>query len=476
MKTEHVLLAGGRVISIADIRSRYSLSIFQTELFYAVCEYLAKQAGAVDIAYKVLANLYALKSSRVKDMASLLYFLQEEGDTCIQVHGYDDVVNLLGVFCPDVMSRVVSIGRNRIPYLGRSSLLFVALKIVLHRLFRFYSWRSVKTTSIVRGWVEVTESMYKEQFASSVLMLYLFPNGFGRQLRFFHACKKSGSRVRLAGLPYRWRHLWGLLFPSRESALSVVAAEVQAYTDYADELLAQGVSTVYTSDEFEVASVALYERLISKNVEVINTAHGVGLYAPFVAYTEFRGVNFAQADFYRRRWPGLKPAMRQGKNALIPLAGAEDVRGLPPAVVLLDQNFLDFQCVAEDSALKATQEKLEAICRRSGLPLFLKVHPNSKDDSAPRLPGLAKRVRRWEDMIGVRPIFVTINSTAFYDVQGHGPILVCNERSFFPEIYFGDSLLTYTLGNLEQEIERLVDEDNWITAATLHAKKECLAQ
>ena len=295
MNSEHVLLAEGRVMSLAEIRSRYSLSIFQTELFYATCEYMAKKAGASGIAYKVLTNLYALKSSRIKDLASLLYFLQEEGNTCVQINVYEDTVGLLHVFRPELMLRVVSLGRNRSPYLARSTLFFIVLKVVLHRLFRAFSLGSLKAASVVRGWVEVTESMYKAQFASSMLLLYPFPYGVARQFKFFRACKKSGLRVRLAGLPYRWLHVPRLLFSSHGSALSVVEAEVQAYTDYADELLTQGVRKVYTSDEFEVASVALYERLIENGVEVVNTAHGVGLYAPFVAYTEFHGVNLAQA-------------------------------------------------------------------------------------------------------------------------------------------------------------------------------------
>ncbi|MCP2071228.1 UNVERIFIED_ORG: hypothetical protein J2Y77_000664 [Pseudomonas lini] len=471
MNTEHVLLAGGRVIPFSDIRSRYSLSIFQTELFYTVCEYMAKQAGARDVAYKVLANLYALKSSRVKDLVSLLYFLKEEGHSCIQIRGYEDAVNLLDEFHHEIMPRVVSLGSNHIPYLARSTTLFIVLKIALHRLFRIFSGRSIGATSIVRGWVEVTDSMYKDRLASSVLLLYPFPYGIARQFRFFRTCKKSGLRVRLAGLPYSWRHLSGLLFHPCDSALRVVEAEVQAYVDYADELLAQGVRTVYTSDEFEVASVALYERLIANGVKVVNTAHGVGLYAPFVAYSEFRGVNFAQADFYRRRCPDLTPVVREGKNTQLALARAEDALDLPPAVVLLDQNFLDFQCLAEDRALKSTYETLETLCARDGLPLFVKIHPNSKDDSASKASGSVRRVRRWEDINGVRPIFVTVNSTAFYDVQGHGPILICDERSFFPEIYFGERLMTYTLDNLELSIEKLVDSANWMAAARLHEQR-----
>jgi hypothetical protein len=471
LNTEHVLLAGGRVIPFSDIRLRYSLSIFQTDFFYAVCEYMARQVGARGVAYKVLTNLYALKSSRVKDLAALLYFLKEEGHYCSQIHGYEDVVNLLVEFHSEVVPRVVSLGPNRTPLLARSVTLSIILKIFLHRFFRLLSVRSKGATSIVRGWVEVTESMYKDRLESSVLLLYPFPYGFARQFRFFHAAKKRGVRVHLAGLPYRWRHLPGLLFSSHDSPLRVVEAEVQAYLDYADELLAQGVRAIYTSDEFEVASVALYERLIASGVKVVNTAHGVGLYAPFVAYSEFRGVNFAQANFYRGRCPDLIPVVRVGQNAQLAMARVEDARDLPPAVVLLDQNFLDFQCLAEDLALKSTYEKLGGLCERCGLPLFVKIHPNSKDDRASKTFGVVRRVRRWEDITGVRPIFVTVNSTAFYDVQGYGPILICNERSFFPEIYFGEALLTYTLDNLELQIENLLDNASWMAAAKLHEQR-----
>lgn len=472
MSAEQALLQDGTIRALSDIRARYSLSIYQIELFYAVCEQKARNSGLSGIRHKVLVNLYALKSSRIKDLAALVYFLREEGHKCAQIQVHDDVLELLAAFLPEFCATVVSLGPYRRPYITPSITAFIGLKIICHRLFRLCNWRAAPASVIVRGWVDVTASMYRSELLGAQLLLYPFPYGLIRQYRFYRECRQQRLDVRLAGLPYRWSALLKLL-SLRPQVEQIVEIEVQAYERYSDELLAQGVQALYTSDEFEVASVALYEHLIASGVKVVNTAHGVGLYAPYVAYSEFRGVNFAQADFYRLRWPALQPVVRQGKNSVLALDEAAQARHLPVAVVLLDQNFMDFNCIAEAQALLRTQALLEAACASHDLALFLKVHPNSKDDTAGERQGNAlQRIKQWTDIKGWRPIFVTVNSTAFYDVQGYGPILICNEPSFFPEIYFGEGLLTYTFENLEQRIEALLDENSWHDASKRHAQRE----
>lgn len=465
MSLEYCVLANGSTANAADIRAKYALSIFQTDLFYEVCETLARRYRLEGVEHKVLVNLYGLKSSRVKDITALAYYVREHLDQVEEVYGLDDAISVLQALVAPASISFQSLGPAPQSHVEKSARLSIALKVIFHRLFRLIPSRVRVSGAVVRGWVEVTEAMYPEDVLKSTLMLYPFPYGIARQFRFFKSMRRRGAKVKLAGLPYTLTCLPGLLFSGRSLDTHIVSLETLAYQRYARELITMGVRVVRTSDEFEVGAVAMYERLIDAGVEVVNTAHGVGLYSPYVAYSEFKGVNIAQSTFYRQRCPDLKPALRRGKNSTLPLAFADGCRALPPAIVLLDQNFMAFNCVAEADALSETQRLLEVFCASAKVPLFIKLHPNSKP-SAQR-DGV-REVTDWAAISGFRPVFVTINSTAFYDVQGYGPILVCDEPSFLPFIYFGEDLLMYRFVNLTAMLENLMDENLWWTAASKH--------
>lgn len=465
MSLERCLLADGSSVLIADIKCKLALSVFQTDLFYQICEFLARLHELDRLEHKVLVNLYALKSSRVKDIAALIYYVNEHRSDVIEIHALDDTIAVLRSLVAGERIVFQSIGEAPSSYIEKSFRLSIAMKIILNRLFRLVPTRVQISQSIVRGWVDVTEAMYPEEVLTSSLLLYPFPYGIARQFRFFRSVRRRGGDVRLAGLPYSLLGLWRLLSGGRAIDVHIVDIETSAYQRYAQELIRRGVRRVHTSDEFEVGAVAMYEPLIEAGVTVLNTAHGVGLYSPYVAYSEFKGVNAAQSAFYQQRCIELKSGLRKGKNTTLPLATADACRSLPPAIVLVDQNFLAFNCTAEADALLETQRILEAFCASAKVPLFIKVHPNS---SPTELSSGSEQIRTWAAINGFRPIFVTVNSTAFYDVQGYGPILVCDEPSFLPENCFGSDLLVYRYATLPAIIEVLMSESAWWSAASKH--------
>ncbi|MGY2398094.1 hypothetical protein [Pseudomonas sp. SDO5271_S396] len=413
----------------------------------------------------MLVNLYALKSSRVKDIAALVYYVSERQGEVVEIHANNDAIAALQALVGGEGIAFRSLGAAPGSYIERSTRLSIAMKVILNRLFRLVPSRVRISPSIVRGWVDVTEAMYPEDVFKSSLLLYPFPFGMARQFRFFRSVRQRGGDVRFAGLPYSLLGLWRLLIGNGAVDANVVRIETSAYQRYAQELISKGVRAVSTSDEFEVAAVALYEPLIEAGVTVLNTAHGVGLYSPYVAYSEFKGVNATQSAFYLQRCIELRPGLRKGKNTTLPLAPADACRSLPPAIVLLDQNFMAFGCDAEAQALRETQRVLEVFCAAAKVPLFIKIHPNS---SATEQASGPEQIRNWVAINGFRPIFITVNSTAFYDVQGYGPILVCDEPSFFPQIYFGSDLLVYRYATLPAILNDLISESAWWSAASRH--------
>lgn len=471
MKGEYVVMVDGTWRTVSDIRAGYSISAFQTSLFHQVCERLADASGLSGVRRKVLVNLYALKSQRVRDALAVMLLLGAHDEDVQKIHVHADIAQLLATFAL-APGKVTDIGDFTGHYIGRSAVLSVFLKVVSHRLFRLWPGSLQQNTSMVRGWVDVTASMYPSQVQTAALLLYPFPYGLGRQFRFYRQCREKGIQPRLAGLPYSLLKAIQLLCARGALAERIVALEVSAYECYAEELLDAGVKQIYTSDEFEAAAIALYEPLLSQGVKVLNTAHGIGLYSPYVAYSEFLGFNCVQLDFYKSRCPQLDTQLRGGKNTLLALPEIEQARHLPLAVVLLDQNFMDYGCLPEADVLARSRNALAQYCAQRAVPYLIKVHPNSKDAdlSALSAPG-AVLVRHWEALQGYRLIFLTITSTAFYDVQGHAPALIYKDDAFFPEVYFGEGLLTFNVDDLASKLDPLLDEQNWLAAARRHAER-----
>lgn len=451
---ERVELNDGSFISIVGLRERYSQDLYQSELFFNLCESLVQnRLVESELEVKVMVNLYALKSVRARDACALLYCLRACQDQISRIFVFDDIARLLSEHYP-LLKNVEIVGRYSGSYVPAKYLLSCFSKVLAHKLFRLFSSPLVPSGRLVRGWVEVTEVMYRSKLSGSSLKIYPFAFGITRQLRFLYRCKAAKYDVSLAGLPYSLLAFLQALLSLKRRDEALVLLELNAYAAYSDELIRGGVKEVYTSDEFEIAGVVLYEALRQAGVKAINTAHGVGLYCPYVDYSEFFGFTKHQAEFYTRRCPGLNALTRSHSNSALCAVEAAGSDELPPAIVLIDQNFEDFGCMSEADALRSTKSLLINYSEDRRVHFFVKVHPNSRASSAAWVMG--KAVTDWGVVKDYRPVFITINSTALFDVQGSGPVLVYGGEGFFPEIYFGSDVVKYTLQSLFSQLDKLM--------------------
>ena len=64
---------------------------------------------------------------------------------------------------------------------------------------------------------------------------------------------------------------------------------------------------------------------------------------------------------------------------------------------------------------------------------------------------------------------MTINSTAFFDVQGSAPVLVYEAPTFEPALYFPTPFSGVTLANAEASVRALLAPEAWARAAAAHA-------
>ncbi len=105
------------------------------------------------------------------------------------------------------------------------------------------------------------------------------------------------------------------------------------------------------------------------------------------------------------------------------------------------------------------------------LQYCIKLHPNSRKprNGFARRAFQGKGVYDWAALDGFRPIFVTINSTVFFDARGVAPVLVFAGPTFEPSLYFTPPIMTLTLQDAEAVVRSLLPEDAWQQAASFHA-------
>ncbi|MBN2788509.1 MAG: hypothetical protein JXQ69_09340 [Paludibacteraceae bacterium] len=473
MVEERIVMSNGSVIDLYDVYQSVSGTLFQSNIHYDICSYIVKQTGTVGLLRKVLENLYSSKSQRIRLITAAVWFVEFRQCEISEIFVLDDIKYLLEYrgFCN---KKLFDMGIYSGEYVDKKHIVTLVLKSFAHRIFHFFSNTLPPGSTVIRGWVDVTESMYFEQLKFARLRIFPFPLGFRRQLKFIGSCKKKCLDFDLDGLPYSISSAVKALFLGTGRDEAIASIEISANQKYANQLLKSRVTKVYTSDEFEVGAIAMYELLIASDVKVINTAHGVGRYCPYVAYTEFNGFTSSQGEFYRSKNSLIKVNVRKFQNSSLPLKRAEDARNLPLVFVLLHQNFEDYGLQSDASKLREIAKNISVLSKKLKIPFYIKLHPNVSSTNIGKLAAEfgAIPATSWLDISKFRTVFITINSTAFFDTMGFGPTLVLKADSFFPEVYYGKDFVGFRLDELEHKLTALIDSENWLYAVKNCAMKE----
>ena len=462
----------GRTVSLDDIARETSWDLYQTELHYEICRALAHQRSPDATTRKVLENLYALKSSVARKAAALMAYVQAAAVPVQRLRVNPAVRNMLPADWAQGVQFDEWTGAAE-PYLGWNHVGLLLAKAVLHRVFRLFAAAPDGNPTLVRAWVEVSAAMYPAELRQGCVMVYPFALKVMRQVRFIRWCRREGVKTSLAGMPYPVLGILGRLLRRHANDLVLAQAEIQANAGHAQELLRRAPRRLLTSDEFETASFVLYEPLLRAGVEVVNTAHGVGNYCPHIAYSEFRVLTLSQSNFYALRNPHIRyTALATEKRQIKGLSDYAAARGKPVALVLIHQPFEVSPLKAEESVQWRLDAELARVAQVLCLQYRVKMHPNHRK---PR-NGVVHRsfqgeaVFDWSALDAFRPIFVTINSTVFFDARGVAPVLVFAGPTFEPSLYFTPPIMTITLQNAESVLRGLVPEDAWLRAAAVHAR------
>ncbi|MCC2676850.1 MAG: hypothetical protein K0R58_3797 [Ramlibacter sp.] len=470
MKTSRILHRDGRKLPLEQLAGEVSASLFQTDLHYGLCAEVARLQAPRPDAFPVLHNLLSLKSRILMGVTALLGGAAATRGPVHRVVLPPVVLRVAGERLRAMGMEVEALPHDVALVPPKVALAFF-LKAVLHRAYRLAARPLVPGVPLVRAWVDVTEGMYGDLFPHAQIRVYPFSYGIRRQLAFVRSLGRRGFRWSFDGVPYRWRDAFGALAAGSRRHLHLAQAEGLAYRRFADELLAAGVREIHSSDEYEVGVVAAGERLAEGGASYVNTAHGIGLYCPQLAYARFDYLNDYQADFYRRMGTRMELRKRATANAKLPFERPELQGAAELALVYVHQNFEDYHLPSETAAQAALMRKLAEGGRELGVAAIVKLHPNMPRArlQADLPPGL-RVASRWDELRGLRPVFLTIYSTAYYELAPVAPVLVYAAPTYNPAVYLDGDFETFTMDNLVEQVARLRDPGAWAALVDRQAR------
>jgi len=469
---EYVIRDSGERLTLDSLLAESSFDLFQSELHYGICQAAASRLASDEMLLKIIENLYALKSKHIRKVTALASFVGA-GVTIKAACLSKTTIQLLS--SPDWMPKRVRATASEPKLITRKQVLLVLLKAVSHRLFRFFGARRIRGPEAIRAWVDVTLKMYEAEMSKAFLLVYPFPLSLRRQLAFLKGCRKRGQRFSLYGLPYSvWGAMKAVVGNKCPEELGIAILERDANERHATDLVGMGVKCLFTSDEFEVASFVLHRALSRSTVRVVNTAHGVGQYCPWVFYSEFRVITQTQHRFYSRRAPRGMQVTLLRRSHVPEHVSYTSKRSLSVAFVLIHQPFSTGGLRAEAHAQQMIDVALASIANEFGVQYFIKLHPNARSRAEALGSFWGRLTWSWDELKGYRPIFLTINSSCFFDLKGEGPVLVYLERTFNPSLYFDGRFLGFNLASLRSLAEILLDDAAWCSAASLHAEDNSL--
>lgn len=459
--TDHVELHDGTVLPLASLPDKVSHIWYMGATHLSVCERLADQRHIPARLRAVYVNTIFTKSRRAKQVTALVTLLQEKKLDVRAVRS-----RFIGREFSDLFGNHVDIQIHSLPHSSLIDIKHFArffCKVFSHRLFRLMRSSPIHAQSVLRAWVDTTDSTYPQHLPSAMLLIYPFAGSQSRQLRYVLRCRKQGRSFSLMGLPYRIGDLLRIARHWSQRETLLVEAEAYAFREHAHDLLAIGVKHVATTDDFSAASCELHGELLSHAVTCTNTSHGVGVYGPYVKYSHFTFYNEHQRDFY-----GLKGSFATSDLRHIPVPASPPEwtkrQGYEPLLVFVLGNWRQSGKLYEARFEADAIPLIKKASKLLGIPMAIKVHPNT---GSARIIRLRLRhgvqvLRRIEEIGASHPVFLNTLSTSYYAFLHHGPTLFLMDALLQPSRVFGEHIHCVTLEDAEHAIGEYRDRGHWM--------------
>ncbi len=415
----------------------------------------------IEFCYEVAKCKKELQGDLLKVYSNLLFLKSEKTKVLFYLHQLDEK-GILDTVQVDFISSDTfgSLFSNRVKIkdgtpngnlVSRKILPKLILKYLANKVF-FLLKAKIKKQKVIKAWVEITEKIYKDELSDSQILIYPFPLKLHRQLSYVYKKKKKSEKIGLMGVPYKIAPLLRAIF-SKSYDKHVATFEQLGAIEQAEYYAKQrGLKQIFTTEEFEVGSYTFAKLLGENNIDVINSCHGLSVYAPFVSYAKFNLINKKQKELYSVFNEGLNFEMMY----------AQDYKPSPipiERIVFVDQGDLTkFGLYYEAILREKTLGKLNELGKIKNVPIQIKMHPNTKQKEANRVINKFKNLPlpKQLNIDSKTTIFITLYSTAYYDFRKMGNFVFIKDDMFDPSFFFGPEIDTIDIGNLESHLEQLI--------------------
>ncbi len=408
-----------------DLIMKHNLPDFIRETVEHVktCEQIVKDniSFKSDDEYKALVNLYKKFSSHAADVTADRYFAQKKGEKL-----------------ENTENRYVKLSTLKLK-------MRITIKVFLNKAFLFFGHFSKDKfvcDKLVRTWVDVTYELYEKDIdrENTLFVVYPFSINRKRQIDYIKFLKSKGIKYVYSGYNYAFTDLLKWLLGSDDADLA--ALENNANERHADFLLNRiEFNQLLTTDEFEVSSFILNRKIKNAGKKVINKAHGVGKYSPFVCYDEFWVFNSAQRNYYGtfspeiifQDYPVDKPTV------------VESIKH----VVLVSQQLTG----NNESVADFENRVLKELSCTDKYKVCVKLHPNSKIEEHVDASGI-EYFKTNPDYMN-NSVFLTAYSTAYLTFQKFGTTYLVGDALNDPSLVFGREARIIDIDSLKEFINGL---------------------
>lgn len=429
-------------IPLKEINNFYPFALLKSSIeFIKVCNELAQlySSNLSELERLVLTNLIAQNSREARVLAALkdIYL---KGDL-IHVSSPDigtEQLSIIGISADRAQLHTQQKIFNR-----KEILLKCWKKYFINRSFRSLRVRGLEANQIVRSWVDVDKMLHRKEIGDSLVFIYPFGINVSRSLKFIHCCYKDGLLFSLMGVPYSFKRLLAITFSMQSDFTTCyVKYECEAYKEHSRDFAC--AKSIYTSDEFIPASIALYNNL--RNTEIINRAHGIGVYNPHISYTLFEVFNLTQKRFYEQF----------NRTKMVITTEPRSPRKIRvKRLVYIDQgDLLKLGYPCENNIQIKVLETLNEIASSISNQVAIKFHPNRNSSSKKAILSLFKGMVEVKNFTENERdnLFINLYSTAYFDYTRYGNFIFVETSYFNPSILFGEAITKVSMVDLKRYV------------------------
>lgn len=298
---------------------------------------------------------------------------------------------------------------------------------------------TIKYERVLRAWVDLSENIYLKKLKKTLhkTIIHVNPGYIGdlpskRQQKYLEYLKTNNRnyffyvpKINIYEVVKKALMInFNPIFKDIKLGLVNIMVQRNALDNYVKYLNKNFpfIREFYTKEEFDTGTTYLTEKLQIHKIKVINSAHGLGVYCPYINYDEFYVFSRSQKNYYfgssKFKYFNLDLSLENLKNNIKKIG-----------LLFIGQTILSRE---SSPTLRAAYKKIikyiEQITQEFHFPVFVKYHPNSIDTDKIFSKNV-NIIQKIQDLpVEYNFIALTFFSTYVYELLNIFPFLIINPQ------------------------------------------------